>query len=80
MLEAVLEGLERLGVPERVHVFEDGEKSALRSADVRAEFSLEGDERLLFIHHTYIVPELYWHLKHKVQSKTPFTPSLSYFV
>jgi hypothetical protein len=28
-------------------------------ADVRAEFGLEGDERLLFIHHTHIIKELY---------------------
>jgi hypothetical protein len=31
----------------------------LRPADVRAEFGLEGDERLLFIHHTHIIKELY---------------------
>ena len=61
-------------------IAEDGEEAALSPADVRAEFGLEGDERLLFIHHTYIVPELYRHLKLKVQSKTPFTPCLSYFV
>jgi hypothetical protein len=61
-------------------IAEDGEEAALSPTNVRAEFGLEGDEGGLFIHHTYIVPELYWHLKLKVQSKTPFTPCLSYFV
>jgi hypothetical protein len=28
-------------------------------ANVRAEFGLEGDERLLFIYHTHIIKELY---------------------
>jgi hypothetical protein len=31
----------------------------LSPANVRAEFVLEGDERLLFIHHTHIMTEPY---------------------
>jgi len=38
-------------------IAEDGEEAALSPADVRAEFGLEGDEHLLFIHHTYSIGE-----------------------
>jgi hypothetical protein len=50
----------------------------LSPANVRAKFGLEGDERLLFIHHTYIVPEPYRPGKQRLDSKTSFTPRLSY--
>jgi hypothetical protein len=43
-------------------------------ATVRAEFALKGDEDGLFIHHTYIMTELYEHLQLKVQSKTVVIP------
>ena len=44
-------------------IAEDGEESSLSPANVGAEFGLEGDERLLFIHHTHIMTELYWTCK-----------------
>ena len=44
-------------------IAEDRQKRPLRPATVGAEFGLEGDERLLFIHHTHIMTELYEHCK-----------------
>lgn len=42
----------------RCLIAEDRQKRPLRPATVGAEFALEGDERLLFIHHTHIIEEL----------------------
>lgn len=44
-------------------IAEDGQKTALSPANVVGEFALQRFEGVSFIHHTYIIAELYWTCK-----------------